>query len=260
MAEGIANWNPYSTRVQGGLADGNFVNASYCIVCAGPPFFNQTVVPQGASGRELAKSLLYPIGLLQNFSIGQNQNIARLFEIGSRRSYFITGHAIAQVQLGRVLYHGESLLRTLYAYYDTRADNSVGSVKIRPLIEPGGVVGSVPFMTGQPNQRAPGLASIKVAPGYDNVFMNLASNLFAQPTGLMVIMQDNAGNNVAAFYIENCLVPSYGFGFDGQGLVIQEQCSVQCERIQPIRLAQLGLVNTLRQPDQSGIAQLQGIA
>jgi len=260
MAQGIENWNPYHTRVQGGLPDGNFVNAQFAVICAGPPFFNQIAFPGGGSDKsDLAKTLIYPIGLIQNFSIGQNQNIARLFEVGSRRSYFMTGHSVGQLNLGRVMYHGESLLRVLYAYYDTTADTTIGSVKIRPLMKTGGA-GSKPFSTGASNQVKPGLKTIKVAPGYDNMFLNLASDLFSQPTGLMIIMQDNEENNIAAMYIENCLVPSYGFGFDAQGLIIQEQCSLQYERIQPIRLAQLDLVNTLSKPDQTGPAVLMGQA
>ena len=259
MAEGLAKWSPFHTRVQGGLPDGNFVNASFCLICAGPPFFNQTAMPAGGgnSVAELAKSLVYPIGLVQSFSIGQNQNISRLFEVGSRRSYFVTGHAVGQISLGRVLYHGESLLRVLYAYYDTRADTTLNTVKIRPLMETGGA-GVKPFMTGAPGQVKPGLKSIHIAPGYDNIFLNLASDLFAQPVGLMLILQDNEGNNVSSLYVENCLVPSHGIGFDAQGLILQEQCSIQYERIQPIRLAQLELVNTLYKADQSGPGILQG--
>lgn len=261
MGNGIESWSPHHTRVQGGLPDGNFINAQFALVCAGPPFFNMIGFPgAGADDAELGRTLVYPIGLIQNFSIGQNQSISRIFEVGSNRSYTITGRAVGQLNLGRVMYHGNSLLRTLYAYYDTRADTTVGSVKIRPLFEAGGV-GSNPFLTDGSNsaKRSAGLHSVRIPPGYDNVFMNLASDLFSQPLGLMIVLKDNEENNVAACYIENCYIPQYGFGFDAQGLIIQEQCSIQYERIQPIRLSQLGLVDQFNIPDETGPNVNQGM-
>ena len=252
MAEGLANWRPHSSRVQGGLREGNYVNGQFVIICSGPPFYSQVGFPDGAGAdANLAETLLYPIGLAQNIALSQNKAISRIFEIGSNRAYFISGRSVGQLSLGRIMYHGQSLLRLLYAYYDTRDDASEGSFQIRPLFESGGV-GVTPYLTGAADGISPNLKSIKVPPGYDNMFLNLASDLFSQPMGLLLLMQDNAENNVAAIYLEQCYIPQHSMAFDSQGLIIQESVGIQYERLQPVKLAQLQLIDNFATPDETG--------
>ena len=118
----LSNWSPYEDNVQGGMSDGRFMNAAYTVLAAGPPrlanvggasFLGATL----AAGNSSADMIAYPIGVVQNFSLGQQLQISRFFELGSTRSYFIPGRSIGQMQLSRVMYHGPSLLRVLYAYY-----------------------------------------------------------------------------------------------------------------------------------------------
>ena len=45
------------------------------------------------------------------------ETISRIWEVGSGRSVFISGRTVGQLGLSRILYHGPSLLRVLYAYY-----------------------------------------------------------------------------------------------------------------------------------------------
>jgi len=252
MAEGLAGWRPYSTHVQGGIPEGNFLSGKFVLICAGPPFFNQVGLPGGAGADpNLSDTLVFPIGLTQNWALSQNQAVTRIFELGSERSYFMTGRSVGQISFGRIMFHGNSLLRCLMAYYDTSADNNVDSFRIRPLFQSGGV-GVNPYLTGAAGGRSPGLHSVRVPPGYDNMFLNLASDLFSQPLGLLLIMKDNNLNNVAAMYLEQCMVPQHSMATDAQGLVVQESVAIQYERIQPIRLAQLELVDTFLAPDATG--------
>lgn len=253
MAEGIANWSPYATHVQGGLKDGQFINGQFVLLCAGPPYYSQVGFPGDASGdSDLSETLLHPIGLAQNIAHSQNKAVSRIFEIGSNRSYFITGRTVGQVSFGRIMYHGPSLLRTLYAYYDTRGDETVGAFPIDPIYESGGV-GVNPYSTKvDGGQVSPNLKSIHVPPGFGNNFMNLASDLFDQPMGLMLLLMDNALNNYSACYLENCRVPQHSMAVDSQGLIVQESVGIHYERLQPIELAQLDLIDTHRAPDESG--------
>lgn len=247
----IADWKPYTHHVQGGLREGNFISSQFAVLCAGPPFLRhlagaQGVLPSGA-GSNLP---VYPLGIVQQMSLGQSKNISRFFEIGSDRSYFISGRSMGQISLGRLSFHGPSLLRALYAYYDTSSSTKENSYKMRSLFgtetgsDPFGVP---PFRNGGTNKEATfakgeKLHSIMIPPGYDNFFINLASDLFSQPMGLLFVLKDNEETTYGAFYLEQCYVPSHSMGFDAQGLIISESVSIQYERLVPVRMNQLELI------------------
>ena len=246
---GLDKWSPYHTHVQGGLREGNFLNGQFILICAGPPFFSQVGVGSGDS--DLGNTMVYPIGLTQNIALSQNKAISRIFEIGSDRSYFISGRSVGQLSLGRVVYHGPSLLRCLYAYYDT-TDADDTEYAIRPLMhgQPD-TVGVEPFSTSGPGGVKNGLHGVKVPPGYDNMFLNLASDLFSQPLGLLLIFKDNEENNIACVYLDQCYVPQHSLAVDAQGLLIQESVGIQYEKMVPIKLPQLRLLDKVL-PDDTG--------
>lgn len=253
MAQGMDQWRPYGEHVQGGLPDNNYISAKHVLLMVGPPFLRQVGVVPGGSAGKAANTVVYPLALSQGFNLGMNQATLRLFEIGSQRSYPFSGRAVGQASLSRPVYHGPSLLRSLYAYYDTAVDTAEGAFQVRPLMQTGGA-GFKPFTdNGSRNAvRKAGLNTIRVPPGYDNLFVNLASDLFAQSFGFFVLMKDNELNNYGAFFIESCLVPNYSIGFDANGLLVQESASIQFERIQPVRLSQVGLVDTFNTEDETG--------
>ena len=150
---------------------------------------------------------------------------------------------MGQLSLGRVVYHGPSLLRALYAYYDTQNDTGGDTIAIRPLIESAGT-GVAPFSTSGAQGIKDGLHSVKVPPGYDNMFMNLASDLFSQPLGLLLIFKDNEENNIASVYLDQCYVPQHSLAVDSQGLIIQESVGIQYEKMVPIKITQLDLIDS----------------
>ena len=245
---GLENWSPFKTHGQGGLREGNFLNGQFILICAGPPFFSQLALGSGDS--DLSNTIVYPIGLTQNIALSQNKAISRIFEIGSDRSYFISGRSVGQLSLGRVVYHGPSLLRCLYAYYDT-TNGDVDEYKIRPLMETAGL-GINPFSTEGADSVSAGLHSVKIPPGYDNMFLNLASDLFSQPLGILLIFKDNEENNIATVYLDQCYVPQHSLAVDAQGLLIQESVGIQYEKMVPIKLAQLNLIQGILADDTGG--------
>jgi hypothetical protein len=262
----LADWKPYTHHVQGGLREGNFISSQFAIMCAGPPFLRLLAAGGtegiGATGAAGGRLPVYPIGLIQSMSLGQSKNISRFFEIGSDRAYFISGRSVGQVSLGRLSYHGPSLLRALYAYYDTSADTTPNSYKMQALFDTSGGAspfGVAPFRPSQANKEATrdvgaSLHSIKVPPGYGNYFINLASDLFSQPLGLLFIIKDNEENTYGAFYLEQCYIPQHSMGFDSQGLIISEQVGIQYERLVPIDMSQLKVIRDVdgTSPDGSG--------
>lgn len=240
----LSEWQPQSHHVQGGIREGQFVNSQYAVICAGPPFL-KNLIPNG--GPVKSGMFVYPIGITQQFSLGQNKAFSRVMEIGSNRSYFISGHSFGQVGLGRIMLHGPSLLRVLYAYYDTSNDTDGYAIKSLMSIDGAPTPFGVPPIRGtntgeQSISSDKKLHTVRIPPGYDNLFINLASDLFSQPIGIFIVLKDNEENIYGQFYLEQCYVPSHSMGFDSQGLIISESVSLQYERIIPIQSNQVALL------------------
>jgi hypothetical protein len=244
----LSKWSPYKQHVQGGLREGNFLNGQFILICAGPPFFHE--VGLGVASDEAEETMVYPIGLTQNLALSQNKAISRIFEIGSDRSYFIGGRSVGQLSLGRVVYHGPSLLRAMYAYYDTANDKTLGSTQIEALTTASGA-GIKPFATLGTGNVSAGLHSVQIPPGYDNMFLNLASDLFSQPMGLLLMFKDNNMNTIATVYLDQCYIPQHSLAVDSQGLIIQESIGIQYEKMVPVKLSQLNMIAGVL-PDVTG--------
>jgi hypothetical protein len=221
------------------MVDGDFVSGAFTIIAAGPPRLANiggasalagalgasTSAEQSNTG---ANQIVFPLGIVQNFSLSQTRNFQRIWEIGSERSYFIAGRNMGQIGLGRVYYHGPSLLRVLYAYY---AD-MLGDVVVWPLF---------------PNVGSQSMANphdVVIPPGYKNIYLNLASDLFAQPVGLLLLLRDVNLNTLGALYFEACYVPNHTWGVDSQGVIIQEQSGIQYERALPVNVPALSVIST----------------
>lgn len=231
----MPTWNPYTSFVQPNLDDTIFLSSEQTYLAAGPPRLANVggsvaaAAALSASGGKEA-TFAMPMGLLQSFSLGQSMNLMRFWEIGSMRSYFIPGKTVGSISLARVMYHGPSLLRFLYAYYQDLLPPT-----IVPAVYPNAIKLINPHNTILP-------------PGYENIFLNLASDLFRQPVGLLMYMRDTNDQTVGAMYFEQCFVPSHSMGYDGQGIVIQEQASIQYERAVPVAVNALKLVDSLSNP------------
>lgn len=227
----LSEWQPYEQYVQGGLVDGQFLNASFTLLAAGPPRL-ANVGEVNFAGTGLAEGavdqLVFPIGIVQNFNLSHNRQFSRIFEIGSERSFFISGRTIGQLGLSRVMYHGPSLLRVLYAYYQDLFPPTL-----------------IPSVIGANNLGAITVANahdVKIPPGYENLYLNLASDLFNQPMGLMAYFRDSNEDTVGSVYLESCYIPNHTIATDAQGTILQENVGVQFERAVPVAVSALALV------------------
>ena len=236
MAGNFSDHAPYTNYVQAGLVDGAYVNAGQTMLAAGPPRIanigGAAAFAQAVSGNgQSANQIVLPVGLVQNFNVAHNRQFSRLFEIGSERSYFISGRTVGQLGLGRIFYHGASLLRTLYAYY-------------QDLIPPT----TVPAMFA--NAGAAAMSNphdVVIPPGYENVYLNLASDLFTQPIGILFYIKDINQDALGAVYFEACYLPNHTMQTDSQGVLIQEQVAVQFERAVPVAISALTLISSASQ-------------
>lgn len=228
----FSDWQPYERFVQSGLVDGQFLNASFTLLASGPPrlanlgvgTFAGTALEEGA-----ANDIVFPIGIVQNFNLSHNRQFNRVWEIGSERSFFISGRTVGQLGLSRIMYHGPSLLRVLYAYYQDLFPPTI-----------------VPSVIGPENLGAINVANphdVKIPAGYENLYLNLASDLFAQPIGLMTYFRDSNEDTVGSIYLESCYLPNHTIATDAQGTIIQENAAVQFERGVPVAVSALPLVS-----------------
>lgn len=232
MAGNFSDWSPYTNYVQSGLVDGQYVNAGHVLLAAGPPRIanigGAAAFAQSISGSgQAANQIVLPIGIVQNFNVTHSRQFSRIFEIGSERSYFISGRTVGQLGLGRIYYHGASLLRILYAYYQDLVPPTV-----------------VPAMW--PNSGAASMANphdVVIPPGYENIFINLASDLFAQPVGILMYIRDINQDSLGACYFEASYLPNHSLNTDSQGVLLQEQVAIQFERAVPVAISQLTLIS-----------------
>jgi len=223
MPSTVTNWQPYTQKIDNSaLKEGRFVSGAFTMIAAGPPRLAAVGGVTAAAQSFGQKNWAVPIGIVQNFNLSHNRAFARFFELGSERSYFISGRTVAQAGFGRVLYHGPSLLRVLYSFY---AD----------LIPPTLVPAFPPNIIDQNiSAQVANQHNVKIPPGFENIYLNLASDLFSQPCGLLVYMKDSNESTVGAVYLEETYVPSHTIATDAQGVVVQEQVALQPERVVPV--------------------------
>ncbi|MEE4246985.1 MAG: hypothetical protein V2I33_16350, partial [Kangiellaceae bacterium] len=132
-----------------------------------------------------------------------------------------------------------SLLRVIYAYYTNSSNNNdIGTT------DPGQVdVGTVNERQ-DPNSRLISLNSIteesihsvEMSPGSDYFFVNLASDMFNQGTGLAVYFKDSNSNLIGAMYMEDCYVQGHQMNIASGSVLIMEGASMQFDRCLPIKV------------------------
>jgi len=233
MPGNFSEWSPYENYVQSGMVDGAYAHGGFTMLAAGPPRLSDVggavnLTNSLVQGEAAANQIVMPVGIIQNFNLTQTRAFSRIFELGSERSYFISGRTVGQIGLGRVYYHGASLLRILYAYYMDLLPG--GGVLINPMY---------------PNQALQNMANphdVIVPAGYENIYLNLASDLFSQPVGMMLYIRDSNLRTLGSLYFESAFVPNHSWAVDSQGVMIQESVGVQYERIVPVAVTDVALV------------------
>lgn len=240
MPGNFSDWSPYTGYVQSGLVDGRYANAGFTLMAAGPPRLanigGAAAISSAVKAGGAANNIVFPMGIMQNVNISMSNNFTRFFEIGSHRSYVVSGRTMGQISLGRVYYHGASLLRLLYAYYEDL---------IPPTL--------VPAMW--PNAGAKAMANphdVVIPPGYENIYLNLASDLFSQPVGILMYIQDSNLETLGSTYFEACVVPNLTWALDANSTLIQEQAALQFERIVPVEVGALSLITNTSASGTSG--------
>lgn len=230
----FSGWEFHNFHVQQELRGGQFVNAASTLVGAGPPRLAD------AGGTNAAGLQVYPIGLLESVGLQQNRQLQQIFEIGSNRSYFVPGRTVGAISVGRTFYFGPSLLRVLYAYYRQPATGSASAMGSKDSTSAALTVDgqSMPdplaaLLDGTSDTT---LHKLKRSPGEDYFFIDLASDLFSQPTGMAIYFKDQNQTSVGAFYLEDAYVQGHQMSISSGSVLIMEGVSIQYDRIQPVKV------------------------
>ena len=157
----ITKWNYQKNHVERELRGGEFISGMTTLIAAGPP----TLADASSDTIDGLKQFAYPIGVLDSANLSQGRQLARIFEIGSKRSYFIPGRVMTGINLGRVLYYGPSLLKVLWTYYGDKLVDSFGDQDLKIKTD---------LKVASTNSES--MAKILERPGYGDLFINLASD------------------------------------------------------------------------------------
>lgn len=230
----LKDWDFFNLNVQGGLIEGRFLNAAYTLIAAGPPRLATTSLPATSGELTELPNIAFPVGVVQSLNIGQSAQIMRIWEIGSERSYFIRGRTMGNLGLGRIMFHGPNLLRVLYAYLGGQFS---GAGTFEALYEN---TAKAHLNTNEAGEEAK--TEFALPPGYENLWLDLASDVFSQPIGLLVMLKDSNKATVGAFYLEYCHITNHGMATDAGGTILTENCSILYERMIPINVQAVQLV------------------
>lgn len=217
----FADWDYFNKHVQSGLTEGQFLNSGGCMIAAGPPYLASI----GATGDTVNTDTVWPIGLISQWGVSQNLAVIPIPEAGSYQRYIMTGPSDGGFQMSRSLYHGPSLLRAMYAYFSAPSEED-GATPILPLIPDDAAQG----ITRNPKLR------ITDPPGYENFWINLASEVFTQPVGIMLYFQDSNRESWGALYLEQFMTNAHSVSSGPGQIVIAEQTSGIFSRARPIKL------------------------
>lgn len=163
---------------------------------------------------------LTPIGLTDGIALQSSPQLQRLYEIGSNRAFFTRGKTQSSVSFSRVLADQSNILMALTAN------------TYRPLQAIAG-------------QNAPAPTSPN-----PNIGMNIDSEYFSTPFGLMLLFKtrggpsSTAGSGVSpsngkiltAIYLEYCMFSNYSFQIANQSPVIMEGLGIEFDRVVPVAM------------------------
>ena len=246
------NWDFNSQHVQQNLQGGDFIGSHTVIICATAPRISDLMNgPSGAAATSSAQTIpgftteasvgstknayAIPLGVVSDFTIQQQRQLQQIFELGSKRSYFVSARTVTSLALSRVFFHGPSLLRMLYAYYPAEKLGSGAGNELKD--NPSCPDTVLPKIAVRQDKCSPlPTISKRDLAGWDNFFINLASTLFSQPIGLVLYIKDNVSHDVGAVFMEECNVEGHQMGMSQGAVVLAEGVSIRCDRLVPIRV------------------------
>lgn len=188
------------------------VGSKAILLSVGPPLFSQVQTSQ-----------TIVMGMVQQLSMQQQKQIQEVFEIGSERRYFVDNPHRNMLNMNRALISGPSILKILGSGLLNRGKLDKGT-KAATTVDPS------LFRAGDINAASAGEAR--------NLWINLASDLFTNPLGLMIEFREYHGDgrntSYGAVYLQNCKIQSHGMSMQSQMWMLQEDISMLFEHAVPL--------------------------
>ena len=171
-------------------------------------------------------AVLTPIGLTDGIALQSSPQLQRMYEIGSNRAFFTRGKTMSSVSFSRVLADQANILAALTANTYRPLQNTAG-------------------------QNAPS------AIPNTNIAMNIDSEYFSTPFGLMLMFKTRGGGSstgntdpatvavggnqstgkiLSVVYLEYCMFSNYSFQVANQSPVIMEGLGIEFDRIVPVAM------------------------
>lgn len=146
-----------------------------------------------------------PIGLLQNFTVGQSISWQAQQMIGSGRTFFLAGKAPGNGQISRLFTSTSTLLGAIYesVYTDSTFTLEEGSLESKPYDED------------------------------KKIMFSLDSELFKIPFGMACMFRNTAKKFIGGFYVEHVVIPTISMGFSVGQAAIFETVDLAFDRIVP---------------------------
>ena len=205
----MANWDFKNKAVQqyDNPESSGQLGSKAVLISFGPPNFNST-----------ANTIV--CGLVQNLNMNQQRQIREIFEIGSERRYWADGPSRNNLSISRALFSGPSLMKI--------AGMGLMNQGINPNEEPD--VHSEIFQGQKRNA---------VSSGYNkNFWINLSSDLFKNPLGLLLDFREFYGNGQSAsygsVYLSNAKIQSHSMNMQAGQWLMQENMQMQFETPIPL--------------------------
>lgn len=207
VTKGLLDWkfqNAYVERVMDNAAY-QAAHPDDTLVLAGPARMSNLDVTQGPSAGQ--PNTVLAVGMLQAVSFTQSKPTQPMMAIGSGRSFFVSGKAQTQWNIGRLFMNGRNLLRVLN-------HNAVAAgVRVTEFDDPA------------------------ASSNTSNFFTNLDSELYYIPFGLGTLFRNKAHDLVASFYAELCMINTWSISFNAGQSMMLENVSGMADRLLPFNNA-----------------------
>jgi hypothetical protein len=210
----LSNWRFRQFHLaldRGGKNQGTFMTPEATLIAAGPARLADL------GGGDALEGLIVPIAVTDNVAVNQNKMLQQIFEIGSRRSYFVSGHTTGTVNLSRPMFNGPSLLRLLTSATQDH----------KGLENPAGLATIGGDQAGE-----------KLEHGQAELYINLQAEIFDRALGLLFYMIDQRNAPYGAMYVEDANVQAHAFNIAAQAMTVVENTSLMFDRILPVAVTE----------------------
>lgn len=206
----------------------NFLSGESVVLVSGPTTLENAAV---------ISSELTPIGLVQNARISQGKQVQQLFEIGSRKPFFVPGRTQINGSISRILFDGPSLFYVLYR----NSDGSLGTV---PQATSFGVGSDNEVVNPTDPYPDDGVVSDRIqdpdggdiqsyaSPG--RFWSNLRSEIFNRPLGLGFVLFDMEGDPYGGMYLEGVYINNHNLQVSSQQTILLENVSLIATQVRPL--------------------------